>query len=61
MYSQEVKNFHDFNMTSIEGASVSLADFSGIARITALKCGLLATAIYNSMNCMEIIVVIGFP
>ena len=42
MYSQEVKSFHDFNMTSIEGTSISLAEFTGkyvLVVNTASRCG----------------------
>lgn len=67
MYSQEVKNFHDFNMTSIEGTSVSLADFSGkyvLVVNTASRCGY--TKQYAELQELyelhgDKLVVIGFP
>ena len=67
MYSQEVKSFHDFNMTSIEGTSISLAEFTGkyvLVVNTASRCGY--TKQYAELQELyelhgDQLVVIGFP
>lgn len=67
IYSQEVNSFHDFNITNIEGETLSLVDFSGkyvLVVNTASKCGY--TKQYAELQELyehnqDKLVIIGFP